>query len=93
MTKSKFPASVSILGKKVAITYKPLKNLFGNYDINTKTINIDSNLSDRDTKSTLFHEMIHACIDISGQSEHLTEAQIEGVVISIENGMLGNFTI
>jgi len=87
--------SLEILGKTVKIEYKPLlkEGLFGDFDGDSKTIRIDSGLKGTAASEALFHEMIHAALCISGQSETLTSEQEEGIVVAIENALAEYFTL
>lgn len=69
-------------GHKVDVEIDPKmgESLHGSY-LNKK-IKINPFLNE--IEQTLFHELIHAALDISGQSEHLTEEQEEAIVKSIE---------
>jgi len=93
--KTKKPASVVIFGKTVLVEYKPLyankeegdEVLSGKYNVNDRVITMDDSLEGAKFSHTLFHEMIHAALDIGGVGEVLDEKTEEAIAKTIENGL------
>ena len=64
------PRSVTVAGVrlKVIVRQLPDEDTFGEWHLEKKTIFIKKGLSDDDAEQTLYHEMWHACMDLSGRS-------------------------
>ena len=64
------PKSVSIAGISIRIVRAALSEdeVFGYWSLDRKTITIHKPLSGKRLKETLRHEMLHACLDLSGVS-------------------------
>lgn len=97
MSKKKLtlPTAISVLGQDFEIVDKKLASAdgeeenYGECDGGEATIYIDlsKHKSQEQVESTLLHETLHAALYISGQSEHMSEKQEEGVVVALENAL------
>jgi len=65
-----FPRTVKIAGVSVRVVFKdyPDKCLFGEWDLDKKTIFLRKGLDFEEAAETLYHEMWHAAMDLSGLS-------------------------
>ena len=86
------PRVITICGHKIKIrVVKELVDgsidLYGAYNGDTKTIFLKK---DPNWKLTLFHEMIHCALHLTGAGEGLTLSKEEAICISLENS-LGHF--
>ena len=65
-----FPRTVKIAGVSVRVVFKdyPDKSLFGEWDLDKKTIYLRKGLDEETAADTLYHEMWHAAMDLSGLS-------------------------
>lgn len=81
------PRSVKVLGKRIKIKIKELEDSdHGGYSHDDKTIYLsDDEDQMKDRWATLLHEMVHACLTISGVSEVLGIDREEAVCRAIEN--------
>ena len=86
-------SSVVVLGKKIKIR-RPRKlvdesgnELFGLFDRDKLIIYI-SQSPHHDKESTLLHEILHASLFITGQTETLEHEQEEAIVRAIEHSLL-----
>lgn len=86
---SKLPDKVEILGTAFAISYQKriAGNLFGETLPDTKRIKIKSDLTPAALEATLFHEMMHAALFMSGLSQIVTEDMEEAIIRAIEHGL------
>lgn len=77
------PDSLTVGGHKIQIIVDPNMSydLHGTYF--DKKIHI--NPFHDEIEGTLFHELVHAAMDISGQKDHLSDDQEEAIVKAIEN--------
>jgi len=82
----KLPEKITILGYHIKVKAASLEEDHGQYDGDTKTIKIDISPANN-WGSTLFHESLHASLDISGVSEVLGSRTEEAVVRCIENAL------
>lgn len=80
------PKELNIFGQKIAVKVTNLKGLEGDFKVKTMTIRIHQNLELEEARSVLFHEALHACFEISGQSALLkdNEGHEEGIVCMLE---------
>ena len=85
--------SVDVLGEKFVVRACKLpKNLQGDCDIGKREIRIKESLSPKLQYQTLWHEMIHAALGISGVAEMLATAEgdcrmEEAVVVALEHAL------
>lgn len=80
------PKNVKILGQTISIKVKDLESDHGQFVFDDKTIYLSSNPEHaNDQWATLLHEMIHACLTISGVSEVLAPGVEEAICRSLEN--------
>ena len=84
LLESQLPKEVTILGQKVKVVVTALKGLHGDFNGETLVIRINQNATIESAQSTLFHEMLHACLKISGLGELLNEKLEEGIVSMLE---------
>lgn len=82
--------SVNVFGKDIPIEYKAIElndddKPFGLYKL--EKIIIDEKLKDDELRDTILHEMIHACLDISGLTELLSDEQEEAICCNLEKGL------
>jgi hypothetical protein len=90
------PEFVIILGCKFSVSDVVLSdNTYGETDGTERTIKVDlhKHTSQEQVTSTLFHEMIHAVLHVSGQSELLRGKQEEALVVALEHGLMPNITL
>ena len=85
LLKSK-PRRIMVLGHEVTVTYR--KRLPGGRDgmFNSDPMQIFIRVSDN-WRSFLNHELLHAMLFLTGQSQGLSEDEEEGIVMAIETGM------
>ncbi len=50
-------------------------------------INTPRHKSSESLERTVFHELMHMCLALTGQDQHLDEKSEEGVIRALENGM------
>ena len=84
------PESIQLLGHTIHITTEEARRLpdaAGAYTPDTRTIWLDYNHPDPVMVSTLFHELLHAVLDITGHSARLDADTEEALVTAIENGL------
>lgn len=93
LLQSELPSSVSILGRELKVTVTNLKGLHGDFSLDKSLIRIHQSVPVESAKDTLFHEMIHAALAISGHNEMLTEGQEEAIVRMMEHAFSGYFDI
>jgi hypothetical protein len=79
---------VTVLGHKIAVKVVDHledsgQDLLGAYNPEKKTIYLTRGVD----KSVLFHEVIHAAIYLSGNSEGLSSAREEGLVLALEHAL------
>lgn len=91
MAKKLKPDHLIVLGHKVPVTYHAQENMpesdtLGLFDANLPHIYI---LDNRQWRQTLAHELIHAILFYSGNSDHVGE-QEEGLVTALEYGLKGH---
>lgn len=95
MTKAssiKRPKNVTILGKRIRITYhenNPDAEVVGLFDPGTMCIHI---LDTDNWESCLLHEIIHAALHISGASTMLETKEEESLVTALEHALFGIYT-
>ena len=89
------PTMIPILGTefKVDYTTKLAKDEYGHTIGNDRSIKIKSALKGEILKATLIHEVCHAILHCSGQSENLTEEQEEAIVVALEHGLTPIFAL
>jgi len=83
------PTEISVLGKKFTIEYTNdmNKDEYGETDLELKKIKLNSNRPKHTWRATLLHEVIHAILGVTGQSNKMTDDEEEGLVVSLENGL------
>jgi hypothetical protein len=87
------PTKIIILGTEIKIIYVAKMsdpNLLGTYCHEDKLITV---VKDKDWKSHIFHECIHAAMIISGVAEYFTDEINEMIVVCIENALKDFFRI
>jgi hypothetical protein len=85
MSETTMPKYISILGKRIQIKQVGLEENHGEYHASPRVIKIDSSCTDK--YETLFHESLHAALEISGLRETMQNGQEEAVVRCIENAL------
>jgi len=87
--KKKLPGSIRILGINFHIDYTTDmdKSDYGETIIEERSIKININKPKHTWRSTLRHEIFHAILGITGQSERMGNEEEEGIVIALENGV------
>lgn len=89
--KQQLPKTIKILGRNFEINYKPnLKEEDGNYLYGETfgrdlRIDINSSISLQMQKDTLFHEAIHAALEVSGLTGLLDDKLEEAIVTCLEH--------
>lgn len=92
-SKSRLPGSVTILGETFVVRACKLpKNLQGDCDIGKREVRIKESLPPHLQYQTLWHEMVHAALGISGVAEMLATAEgdcrmEEAVVVALEHAL------
>lgn len=85
----KLPKHVMICGVKILIKQvKKSNGLYGHFDPATKAIYINLTLcdSEEEQRLTLFHEMCHAVLHLTGQSFTINNEDVEeGIVRALEH--------
>lgn len=78
---------VLVFGKKIKIKYcDELDEQHGDFNLDKALIRVDSTNPEKIQGITKAHELLHACIGISGLTEILTTEQEEAIVRCIEHG-------
>ena len=97
--KSKVPSKIKLFGKTITVQRQTMKeHEFGEYLQHRYLININSKLDDTAALQTLFHEILHASLHISGVSQLIpqsadTDSNVEGpdleeaIVVCLENAL------
>lgn len=78
------------MGKKIRIVEEAGMEDFGEFFLYARTIKIKKEMPDDMKWETLFHELIHAAIGLSGISDTLEswgDSIEEGIVVAIEHGL------
>ena len=91
----KHPSTIEIMGTIFTVRYlQVLKdedgtNLSGDMNGNDRLIriNLSQHSHDEILERTLLHEIIHAVLHMSGQSEILKDSTEEAIVVALENGL------
>jgi hypothetical protein len=84
----KLPSSVDVLGCTFKVTCRPMKKgLYGETDVLARTIDISTEYPLDVQWSAFLHEVIHAALGVSGQSEGLKDTKEEGIVLALENAL------
>ena len=80
------PKSITMAGHRIKVSLRDLsdEDYLGSYLPEKKTIVIHSKLSDGQIKTTLWHEMVHAWLAVSGLSAAIGEMEEAFVVSSDE---------
>lgn len=76
---------MKILGTEIEVVLTPLDDLLGDYA--GRKIRIDPKHPEDDKLITLWHEMLHALLDITGHSYGLADSHEEALVRALENMM------
>jgi hypothetical protein len=79
--------SITIFGVDLDVIMSDTTENHGEFNIDDRTIVLDSTQSHQELWSTLFHECCHAALRIGGVAYMLTEQQEEAVVRAIEGGI------
>ena len=89
----KLPKSIRVAGQTVKIQQRDLSDddCFGVYYPERKLIVISTGLSDKKTRETLRHELMHACLDISGLSS-CTNFEEEAIVRCFDTHFFTSWT-
>lgn len=88
-----FPSSVLVGGHKIKIVWKPDsggEDLFGTYSSDKKVITLfrSNNPNEGVAWSTLYHEMLHASLEIGGLTYMMTDGLEEAIVRNFDSLML-----
>jgi Zn-dependent peptidase ImmA (M78 family) len=81
----KLPKSLLISGHKFIVECSELEEMYGDCDVQQRKIRINSSKSSEKQWETLFHEVIHAILGISGHSELLKEDGEEALTRLLEH--------
>lgn len=86
--RKRFPRSVTVLGHKLAVkVVEHLEDegheLLGAFNAETKTIYLIKGCD----KSVFFHEIIHAALYFSGQTEGLSASREESIALALEHAI------
>lgn len=89
---AKLPKSIVILGHTIPIAVKEgIKDgnneIFGEFNKETMSIELDSKNSDKEMADTLLHEILHAILHITGHSYRLKHKEEEALVRGLESGL------
>lgn len=82
----KLPKRIQLLGYRIRVIQKDIDE-HGLCDRESKTIIINETDSLDVQLSTLFHEMLHMVLYLTGSGNLLTDKEEETIVSSIENGL------
>lgn len=86
--KSSYPDSIRVRRKDYSLEFVPVLDALGQCDDEAKTIEIRSDLSERETFKTIIHELLHA-IDCEFGLK-LTHKQVYGLERGIHNVLCVN---
>ena len=78
---------MKILGTEIEVLLAHLDDNHGDYDTDKKQIRIDLAQKEEDKLTSLWHEMVHALLDITGHAYGLADAHEEALVRAMENMM------
>ena len=83
-------SSIVIGGIRFKIKYvkdlkEPDSHLHGDTDVQAKLIRINSSDSPAEQAQTLFHEVMHVALHVTGHSENMTEQFEESIVLALDN--------
>ncbi len=97
ITINKLPKKVKVLGRTITVVRGPMKEEeFGEYKQHKYQITINNKLNHTEAMQTLFHEILHASLHISGISQLIpvpadgedTGVDLEeGIVVCLENAI------
>lgn len=79
------PKTLTVLGKKLQINRVALEDCHGAYKHDSGVIELDTALPDDKVWPILFHELVHACLTISGVAELMDIKLEEAICRSMEN--------
>lgn len=89
------PRKISVMGWPVTIklvTKKDLsegdENVYGDWNEELNEIRLATDVTDAMMISTLYHEILHACLYYTGWSNILTDSAEEGLVMALEHAYL-----
>lgn len=85
------PKKIMVMGKTIDIKYVKKvdkQDSMGECNGPERLIKIRDSLQGEQLDDTILHEIIHQIIYLSGQGEHLTDEQEEGLVLAISTGLL-----
>jgi Zn-dependent peptidase ImmA (M78 family) len=88
-----FPSKVELFGFEVVIIYcrqmpKEFRDAFGVAYLTEKRIYVSLEQSKDDMERTLFHELCHILLFLSGHKFRLSEEDEEAIVRALEHGVL-----
>lgn len=88
-----FPSRITLFGFEVTIIYcrqmpKEYRDSFGAAYFTDRRIYISLEQSKEEMERTLFHEICHLLLFLSGHTFRLTEEDEEAIVRALEHGML-----
>jgi hypothetical protein len=75
----KLPDSLTIGGHDIKVRVGKLRNAHAEYDTSTYTITVDPETDPNKVEMYLFHEIVHACMHISGV-EHVIDLKTEEAI-------------
>lgn len=81
------PKEVTVLGQTFQIRVVPSVDDDGSCDGPHRMITISEGQTQEEADSTLFHELIHAALFVSGQGETLGVDREEGIVLALEHAL------
>lgn len=87
-----WPAEITIVGQRWQVLYSPnlasTKGALGLTDASQRTIILDLNQAEESLKDVLWHEVLHACINM-GPAWNLDERLEESLVRQLTPAILG----
>lgn len=88
----KLPSEVMVLGHLFRVRLVPDVEDLGSCTGHKRVITISEEQTQEQAESTLLHEIIHAALYVTGQSETLGEEREEGLVLAIEHALHAIYT-
>ena len=79
------PETISLLGKELSVSRKPLVDCYAEYKHDSNEILVDTKCPEHLVWGVLLHEITHAILTITGVAELLDEKLEEAICVSMEN--------
>lgn len=81
----KLPECLQVGGHTIKVKTGKLKKAYAEYDTSSYTITVDPETDPAKVEMYLFHELVHACMHISGVEQVLDIKQEEAICWSLQH--------